>query len=672
MDRFNFYFEQLVGEADMDEVFDFAENADHALMTDNGYTGIVSGLGVTENTVPDLNVIVAIGTAYDQTGQRIRIGAPQTLDMSVDSNSVSTTVAVNGNEKWLSIFAQFTRALSDPRIDGNGVTVQYREAESFTLIKEQGAEAAPGTAASLLAANSETYALTDGNTLTLQVNGGAVQTVTFNTGDFAAIGAATAAEVASVIDTQTTGVNASDSGGAVLIETLTANAIAKLQVTGGTDAAAFAFPGSIASGAGGPTPPALKGDALLLADVLIRRDGGGTTTTQIFNAPDAGGAAGYIEGSRREVTFIFNGTTFEIREGTITGFATQLAQDLQNHISNTGNAHPSTAITFDGTGSSGPDLPPLGATATVDSALDELDLRKASLGNDNAFTGGTNIFNGANFSATASTLLSLSGNTAALSGTGGPTTVQADAANLLLRTTTSGDVVVTSPDAVTVTGNAAADGVVLDAPTTNSAVRLGNGTNDDLRLEATTNANSAVVSETSQLHWSAANHPFTSGTDGPLVRTLSNGETFAIGAKAVSPATDRVAVIVSAPRDTSVGEVVMFSIDIVYWDEATQDTRYHKMAGSAVWDGGGVGGNWDITTTSYGWTEYTSLAGAATDQRALAGGSGSLADLAGGGGQYPVIVENAFALELRQEWASDTERIHALTTWTLTRADAVQ
>jgi len=392
MDRFNFYFEQLVGEADMDEVFDFAENADHALMTDNGYTGIVSGLGVTENTVPDLNVIVAIGTAYDQTGQRIRIGAPQTLDMSVDSNSVSTTVAVNGNEKWLSIFAQFTRALSDPRIDGNGVTVQYREAESFTLIKEQGAEAAPGTAASLLAANSETYALTDGNTLTLQVNGGAVQTVTFNTGDFAAIGAATAAEVASVIDTQTTGVNASDSGGAVLIETLTANAIAKLQVTGGTDAAAFAFPGSIASGAGGPTPPALKGDALLLADVLIRRDGGGTTTTQIFNAPDAGGAAGYIEGSRREVTFIFNGTTFEIREGTITGFATQLAQDLQNHISNTGNAHPSTAITFDGTGSSGPDLPPLGATATVDSALDELDLRKASLGNPNTFTGSSNTF----------------------------------------------------------------------------------------------------------------------------------------------------------------------------------------------------------------------------------------------------------------------------------------
>jgi hypothetical protein len=54
------------------------------------------------------------------------------------------------------------------------------------------------------------------------------------------------------------------------------------------------------------------------------------------------------------------------------------------------------------------------------------------------------------------------------------------------------------------------------------------------------------------------------------------------------------------------------------------------------------------------------------------GGSGGITDLAGGGGQYPVIVENAFALELRQEWASDTERIHALTTWTVTRADAVQ
>jgi len=393
MDRFNFYFEQLVGESDMDEVFDFAENADHALMTDNGYIGIVAGLGVTENTVPDLNVIVAVGTAYDQTGQRIRVGSPQTVDMSVDSNSVPTQVAVNGNEKWLSIFAQFERALSDPRVDGNGVTVQSRRAESFTLIVEQGAEAAPGTAASLLAASSEPYALTDGNTLTLQVNGSAVQTVTFNTGDFADIANATAAEVASVIDTQTTGVNASDSGGAVLIETVTANAIAKLQVTGGTDAAAFGFPGGIVSGAGGPTPPGLKSDAILVADVLIRRDGGGTATTQIFDAPDAGGAAGYIETSRREFTFVFNGTTFEIREGTITDFATQLAQDLQNHIANAGNAHPATAITFDGTGSAGPDLPPLGATATVDSALDELDLRKASLPNANTFTA-INTFTG--------------------------------------------------------------------------------------------------------------------------------------------------------------------------------------------------------------------------------------------------------------------------------------
>lgn len=662
MDRFNFYFEQLVGEADMDEVFDFAENADHALMTDNGYTGIVAGLGVTENTVPDLNVIVAVGTAYDQTGQRVRIGAPQTVDMSVDSNSVPTTVAVNGNEKWLSIYAQFDRALSDPRVDGNGVTVQYREAESFTLIVEQGAEAAPGTAASLLATVSEPYAPPAGGTVQIQVNGAPVQTVTLAATD------TTAALVALAINTQTTGINATDSGGAVLLETFTANALAKIQVTGGTSAALFGFPTGIANGAGGPTPPALKSDALLLADVLIRRDGGGTTTTQIFDAPDVGGAAGYIENARRELTFIFNGATFEIREGTITDFATQLAQDLQNHINNTGNAHPSTAITYDGTGSTGPDLPPLGAAATVDSALDELDLRKASLPNDNTFTGANNTFNGTNFTADVSTLASL----------------RTTAGGILVNAANSGDVILTAHDRVdlnalnaevdidadtNIEATAANGTITLTAPSANSAVRLGNGTNDDLRLEATTNANSAVVSETSQLHWSAASHPFTSGTDGPLVRTLSNGETFAIGAKAVSPATDRVAVIVSAPRDTNVREVVMFSIDIVYWDEATQDTYAVKMFGSAVWDGGGLGGNWDIVNTNYGWTEYTTLAGGATDQRALQGGSGSIADLAG---QYPVIVENTIALELRQEWANDTERIHALTTWTVTRADAVQ
>lgn len=66
--------------------------------------------------------------------------------MSVDSSSVSTSVATPGNEKWVSLFAKFARALSDPRLDGNSVTVYFVREESFTFDKVQGAEAPIGTA----------------------------------------------------------------------------------------------------------------------------------------------------------------------------------------------------------------------------------------------------------------------------------------------------------------------------------------------------------------------------------------------------------------------------------------------------------------------------------------------------------------------------------------------
>lgn len=61
------------------------------------------------------------------------------------------------------------------------------------------------------------FALADGQTLVLQINGSDEYTATFNTADFGAIGAATAAEVAAVINTDIPVVTASDNGGAVEI-----------------------------------------------------------------------------------------------------------------------------------------------------------------------------------------------------------------------------------------------------------------------------------------------------------------------------------------------------------------------------------------------------------------------------------------------------------------------
>jgi hypothetical protein len=97
-------------------------------------------------------------------------------------------------------------------------------------------------AAAIKSANGEPYALVNGQTLTVEVDGGAVQTATFNTGDFAAIGAALAAEVAVVINTDITGVTATDAGGDVRIESDDAGgSTSSVEVTGGTANAALGF-----------------------------------------------------------------------------------------------------------------------------------------------------------------------------------------------------------------------------------------------------------------------------------------------------------------------------------------------------------------------------------------------------------------------------------------------
>lgn len=151
MDLFNWFFRQQVTEAEMDEAFSNAQLADQDLVVALGIFGVTLNGDADENAgVPDLTIdITAPIIAYDQDGQRIYIpgtGGNLDVDVSVDSNAVSTAVATPGNEKIVSVFIQFDRALSEPRIDGNSNTVQFRVSESYAIIVEQGAEsAAPAT-----------------------------------------------------------------------------------------------------------------------------------------------------------------------------------------------------------------------------------------------------------------------------------------------------------------------------------------------------------------------------------------------------------------------------------------------------------------------------------------------------------------------------------------------
>lgn len=146
--RRDYHFRQTVTETELDTGFDELEAAERAIVQDLLGYGVASGMGVTQATpAPNLSVNVAAGLTYDQLGQRIYLPTTQPLDLSIDSNGVSTAVGSGGNAKVVSIFAQFTRALSDPRTDGNSVTVYFARAESFALIVRQGAEAVDGSEA---------------------------------------------------------------------------------------------------------------------------------------------------------------------------------------------------------------------------------------------------------------------------------------------------------------------------------------------------------------------------------------------------------------------------------------------------------------------------------------------------------------------------------------------
>lgn len=106
------------------------------------------------------------------------------------------------------------------------------------------------TAANRTDAGSYPLALSDGNTLTVAIDGGAVQTITFHTSNFVAIGAATAAEVAAVINGQLVGASASVVGGHVKITSDRKGTGSGVNVTGGSANGALAYTTGNTAGTG--------------------------------------------------------------------------------------------------------------------------------------------------------------------------------------------------------------------------------------------------------------------------------------------------------------------------------------------------------------------------------------------------------------------------------------
>lgn len=130
-------------------------------------------------------------------------------------------------------------------------------------------------AATKTSANAGTYVLTDGQTLTYDTQTGP-QSIVFDAAEFVAIGAATALEVAAVINSESAGISADVDGGAVRITTDQQGSGASLDNFAGTANGALGFAGS-ASGTG----DAVDASAVTAAEMvtLIEGDVTGVTVT---------------------------------------------------------------------------------------------------------------------------------------------------------------------------------------------------------------------------------------------------------------------------------------------------------------------------------------------------------------------------------------------------------
>lgn len=160
-DRKNWYFDQRVTQAELDDSYNDLEQADFAIVRDIlGFGFLLSAPNpatVVESGVPNNLVQINPLLGYDQLGRRLAndiagfagavdLGvAPQSLNMLVDENGTPTDVVTPGNEKTLTIFVEFRRKLSDSRLDGNGATVFFEQEETVQFNVVQSAEAPLGT-----------------------------------------------------------------------------------------------------------------------------------------------------------------------------------------------------------------------------------------------------------------------------------------------------------------------------------------------------------------------------------------------------------------------------------------------------------------------------------------------------------------------------------------------
>lgn len=175
---------------------------------------------------------VVICSARDRYPNAVMQGAPSDIDFATTSPAVAATVLG-------SIVGPFALVTGDTIIVDTEATSP--ETATFT-----------GTKATLESASAEPYNSTNGDTLTVAIDGGSLQTITALTSNFSDITAATAEEWAAVINSQLVGglATVTSGGTKVTIKSDRGGTGSHVHVTGGAANADLGFSTSVADGAG--------------------------------------------------------------------------------------------------------------------------------------------------------------------------------------------------------------------------------------------------------------------------------------------------------------------------------------------------------------------------------------------------------------------------------------
>jgi len=156
MDRKDFYYRQKVLEDELDGALSGAENAmwnaivDYNLGKDESNPDEFGSImwGFAASLVSGQDIQVTSGAAYNALGKRTYTDTSYTTtvsaagDVAIGGGGTPTGASTdpgNGNERWLSLFIVFDRAVSDLRYDGYNNPVYFERAESFHFYVSAGA-----------------------------------------------------------------------------------------------------------------------------------------------------------------------------------------------------------------------------------------------------------------------------------------------------------------------------------------------------------------------------------------------------------------------------------------------------------------------------------------------------------------------------------------------------